>query len=332
MTYNPAQVRTWDLTSDNDGTVLNSEFARVYQNISEMMLGIAKSVDYTILAADKAGLVRVTNANTKETTKAFSAATPSVVSDVAHGLVTGDTIVVSGSTVAGEIGNIHYTVTRINDDTFSLDGTVNAGGGGGNLDWRKDVTITLPAAADTDNIYTVMKVDANEGAVMITDGSTDYFLYGQYDSIKFKSDGTNWIHVDPLLRGGVSQVRSQVVTEYVIADIGIDIQAKLDAVGVVASDVAITQLPQNTVEILLYIKFSDVVGGTTISMDFSQSGTNRQNIGLTATPTGATLVLEGTYWLRTSEAANSGNVLRAKKNGANTTVNIARVIGYKVKR
>jgi hypothetical protein len=103
--------------------------------------------------------------------------------------------------VPAEIKDGHYTVTWIDAGTFSLDNTFNAGGGGGNLDWRKDIKITLPAAAShDDNIYTVMKVDANEGAVDVfdNDGTKHYYLLETNAYVTLKSDGTNWILVNTL--------------------------------------------------------------------------------------------------------------------------------------
>lgn len=265
MTYTTAKVRTWTRLSDNDGLVFDSEYDRVFGNVREMMDGLAKSADYTILAGDEVGIIRVTNAVTKETTKAFSAATPSVVSDVAHGLVTGDTIVVSGSTVPAEIGDRHYTVTRITDDTFSLDNTVNAGGGGGNLDWRKDVTITLPAAAShDDNIYTVMKVDANEGAVILTDGSTDYLLEGQYDFVTVKSDGTAWQEIGVDRRKGRASAKE--LRTYMFNDTDFLEKAGLFSAGS-SGTVVFPELPDETVAILVDVKISAVAAETFISLD-----------------------------------------------------------------
>lgn len=332
MSYTTGKVRTWSRVSDNDGIVFNNEYDRAYANIREMMDGLAKSADYTIQAADEVGLIRATNAVTKETTKAFSAATPSVVSDVGHGLVTGDTIVVSGSTVESEIGNIHYTVTKITNDTFSLDNTVNAAGGGGNLDWRKDITITLPAATDTDNIYTIMKVDANEGAVHVTDGTADYYLYSQGDWVQVKADGTNWIEI---FRKVTELIAStvKVAREYTITTSGLDIGSRVDAAGAAAfATILIPELPQNTMEILVYLNLTDATGATTIGVDFSLgAGGNEQFVLLTATPTGGILSLKGHHWIKTVETAGQGNTIKAKKSTATTNVVNARILGFKTK-
>lgn len=197
MGYTVAQVRTWTRLSDNDGVVFNSEFARLYGNVSTLLDGLAKTADYTVLVADNKGLVRVTNSIAQVAGKAFSVASPTVISSVGHGLVTGNKVVVSASSVQGEVQNGLYTVTRINDDTFSIP-IDNTAGGGGTLTYRDSVVITMPAAASsTDREVQVMKVDANEGAVVATDGSTEYDLTAQNQNVKLKSDGTNWIEVAP---------------------------------------------------------------------------------------------------------------------------------------
>lgn len=334
MTYTPAATRTWTRLSDNDGLVFNVEYRRIDANISEMMDGLDKSADYTILAGDKIGLLRVTNAVTKETTKAFSAATPSVVSDVTHGLVTGDTIVVSGSTVETEVGNIHYTVIRINDDTFSLNGTVNAGGGGGNLDWRKDVEITLPAAAShTDNIYTVMKVDANEGAVKVTDGTKNYFLQGENEIVTLKSDGTDWIEIDLRYTDNSTEATQQVVAEHVLGADGLDYTATFNAVGVGAAEfVKITQLPQNTIEVLIGLELSLGGAESEIGMDFSLVGVDAQNISFIGSAASVNWRLSGTYWIKTRPSGEFGNDLRMKKKNANVVVSEAHILAYKTER
>ncbi len=302
MTYDPSLVRNWGLTSDNDGTVLDAEFERLYENISEMMLGIAKAIDYTILAADKLGLVRATNSLTLTAGQAFSAATPSVVSDLAHGLVTGDGITVSASDAEDEIGNIHYIVTRINDDTFSLDDTVNAAGGGGTLSWRKDLVITLPAAAtNLDNFYTIEKVDADEGAVNATDGTAEYFLERQGDKIRLKSDGTDWIVEDTYIRALVipnfKKVRSYTVDD---TDNALDIDGRFPAGGA-AAQVYIPELPQNTVSITAVFKGINAAG-TIFGAHFKPvtgSG-NVKDIDLRVVNTGGTGQISGTVKIITS--------------------------------
>lgn len=328
MSYTTGKVRAWSRASDNDGIVFNNEYDRAYANIREMMDGLAKSADYTIQAADEVGLIRATNAVTKETTKAFSAATPSVVSDVGHGLVTGDTIVVSGSTVESEIGNIHYTVTKITNDTFSLDNTVNAAGGGGNLDWRKDITITLPAATDTDNIYTIMKVDANEGAVHVTDGTADYYLYSQGDWVQVKADGTNWIEIFRKVTELVANT-TKLVREFLFTDGNvIDLTGRDPAAGA-AGTVLIPELPQNTVAVLLSMQVVAAVGKGTATALFKKSsgGTDSQNYGIVAQADaggipGATLATTG--WVLTS-----GNSFY-QSNSASASTSVLDVLGYKV--
>lgn len=301
MTYDTTATRTWTRLSDNDGLVFDVEYRRIDANISEMMDGLAKAVDYTILAADNIGLIRATNSLTKTAGQAFSAATPSVVSDLAHGLVTGDGITVSASSAEDEIGNIHYIVTRINDDTFSLDGTVNAGGGGGTLDWRKDLVITLPAAAShTDNFYTVEKVDANEGAVNATDGSNEYFLERQGDKITLKSDGTNWIveatYIRALVVPDFKKVRSYTVDD---TDNSLNIQARFPAGGAAAA-VYIPELPQNTISITAAYKGVNTVGITFGAHFKSAVGSaNPSDIDIRVTNTGGTGNISGTVKILT---------------------------------
>lgn len=330
MSYDKTPTRVWALTSDNSGVVLNTEFRRIDANISEMMDGLAKSDAYLIDAADKIGIVRVTNAITKETTKAFSAATPSVVSDVAHGLVNGDTIMVSGSTVPAEIGNVHYTVTRITDDTFSLDGTVNAAGGGGNLDWRKDAVITLPAAAShTDNEYTVMKVDANEGAVALTDGSTKYFMFGQNDIVKVKSDGTNWIKIDTVPRGGIAL--AEQVKEYVLTT-PLDVTGRFAGIGGAFANFMIPELPQDTVAVtLIHQLTNNGDASTTVGIDVSTStGTQILSVQAEHEPVADFVGAKGISTILTEQSGGAGNIIRAKRVGTSLILSL-RILGYKVR-
>lgn len=74
-------------------------------------------------------------------------ATPIVITKVGHGLVTGDTAIVNGHAVNTNANGV-WTVTRINADTFSLNGSVGNGAGGitGTLRKFTNAVVTLAAA------------------------------------------------------------------------------------------------------------------------------------------------------------------------------------------
>jgi hypothetical protein len=338
MPINLTQVRTWSKTSDNDGDVFQSEFARLYANVASMRTGLAKSADYTILNTDNAGLIEASNGVAAVTGKTFNTANPVNVASVGHGLVTGDSVVVQNSSAETEVGELHYVVTRVDDDNFTLDNVDNSAGAGGTLDWIKDVKITLPtASAQEDQVYEVMKVDAaTTGAIRVTDGSTEYYIEAQYESKKFKSDGTNWIEFDPTIKQPIAMTTGtsiQVLDEYIVTSpvAGINITAALNAATSV-TDIIIPQLPENTVAILLHLQIS--AGGATnvIGVSFDPSGAASEEVAVAENDSSTNLQLRGTYWLRTKLGAGEGRILRAQKFSANTTVGTARIMAYKVKR
>lgn len=331
MSYTTGKVRSWSRASDNDGDVFDDEYNRIYGNVREMMNGLAKSTDYTILATDEIGLLRATNAITKRTGKSFNTANPVNISDVGHGLVTGDTIVTSNSSAPAEVGNLHYTVTRINDDNFTLDDVDNSAGAGGTLDWRKDVKITLPAAAShTDNIYTIMKVDVNEGAVdaFDNDGTNHYYLLEQYDWVTLKSDGTNWVvvgsHITHLAEA--ASLDSYEIKEYIFPHTEeLDYTATVNGAGA-GTKIRIAELPLNTTSILVHIKLSQ--NTNTVQLVLKRQAAGGFNYDLLVQATGATAMsYMSTYEIPT--ATDEGNSFYlVSKSG---TVNGFVVYGYKAK-
>jgi hypothetical protein len=98
------------------------------------------------------------------------------------------TIEVEGSVAIGNVGRIYANYTATIDD-FMLVVDATAG----------DVLITLPNADDCyRREYVIKKIDNTSNLVHIysssyIDGSEDYYLYSQFNSIKVKSDGINWL-------------------------------------------------------------------------------------------------------------------------------------------
>lgn len=107
-------------------------------------------------------------------------AAPVVVSSSGHGLSTGDRVKVSGVT-GNTAANGVFTVTRVDDDSFSLDGTTGSGAYGSGGTWRVvglySVTLSATSAAGFEKgvTYTVLLT----GTVSSTAwGETLSFLVG----------------------------------------------------------------------------------------------------------------------------------------------------------
>lgn len=331
MAINVTQVRTWSRLSDNDGLVFQSEYARAYNNIKSIRSGLAKSANYTILATDFAGLIRMSNANAAVTGKAYSAASPTNISSVAHGLVTGDGVIVQSSSDQSEVGNLHYIVTKVDNDNFTLDNVDNSGGGAGTLNYIKDVVITLPAAAgETDQTYKVQKTDAaTTGAIRVTDGTTSYILLDQLDSMLIKSDGTSWLRMQMEKRGGITN--AEQIKEYVLTT-PLDISARFSTIGGAFANFLIPELPQDTVSVTLMYNFNNNGdASTTVGIDVSTS-TGTQVISLNAEhePIGNFLTLRGNAEILTEQSGGIGNIIRAKR-VVTTIISSLHILGYKVR-
>lgn len=113
-------------------------------------------------------------------------ATPIVITRASHGLSTGDTVVVTGHGINTN-ANGTWTVTQISSSTFSLDGSVGNGVGGGSGTFRKvnGMIVTLASAltenlASTGNGRTAWTASANVTATLST---SDYKEGYSSDSI-----------------------------------------------------------------------------------------------------------------------------------------------------
>lgn len=104
-------------------------------------------------------------------------ATPIVITKAAHGLVTGDTVVITGHTTNTN-ANGNWEVTKIDDNTFSLDGSVGNGVGGATGTFRKVNCCRVMLATAVNK--TIQKCDFQAGAwtasanVTSTIDTTDY--------------------------------------------------------------------------------------------------------------------------------------------------------------
>ena len=98
------------------------------------------------------------------------------------------TIEADGSVGLGNVNRIYANYTATIDDYMLV---VDASAG--------DVMITLPLADDCyRREYVIKKIDNTSNLVHIysssmIDGAEDYYLYSQFNSIKVKSDGINWL-------------------------------------------------------------------------------------------------------------------------------------------
>jgi len=111
------------------------------------------STQYTIMNARK---VRAIDSSTN--------ATPIVVTDVGHGLATGDYVVIT-SHATNTSANGTWKVTKVTADTFSLDGSVGVGIGAGTGSWAQ---IDVPAILvdDTEAISITIDTDGGGDAAM----------------------------------------------------------------------------------------------------------------------------------------------------------------------
>lgn len=87
-------------------------------------------------------------------------ATPIVVTDVAHGLVTGDKVTII-SHATNTAANGTWTVTKVSADEFSLDDSVGNGVGVGTGSWAKMQT---PAVFTQDAEVVSISIDTDGGA------------------------------------------------------------------------------------------------------------------------------------------------------------------------
>ena len=117
------------------------------------------------------------NINTALQAGSISNATPRVVTAVAHGLLTGETIIFGSVAGAGAatVNGIAWRVTRTGADTFTLDGSTNAG------------AVTVAAATGTlvaqEAYGTSTQVDADFAANGQTFTATTTALYDSYDIV-----------------------------------------------------------------------------------------------------------------------------------------------------
>jgi hypothetical protein len=117
------------------------------------------------------------NINTALQAGSISNATPRVVTAVAHGLLTGETIIFGSvaGTGAATVNGIAWRVTRTGADTFTLDGSTNAG------------AVTVLAATGTlvaqEAYGTSTQVDADFAANGQTFTATTTALYDSYDIV-----------------------------------------------------------------------------------------------------------------------------------------------------
>lgn len=136
-------------------------------------------------------------------------ATPIVVTKAAHGLATGDTVIITGHTTNTN-ANGTFTVTYVTADTFSLDGSVGNGvGSGGTFRKVNNCVVTLATActanialcgqylggkpnwtgSSADNVPTIQAIDYKIGkdglqiaiAAGMTTGLSAYYATGTLD-------------------------------------------------------------------------------------------------------------------------------------------------------
>lgn len=111
--------------------------------------------------------------------------------------VTGTTIAFTGTTItlAGVVYSDSLQTTSTTDPSYSITAPgiilVNA--------TDNDVTIRLPSIANTNQLFTIKRVDGSANAVTIQseggeyiDGEASYAIATQYESVTLVSDGVNW--------------------------------------------------------------------------------------------------------------------------------------------
>src|SRR3990167_7674215 len=128
-----------------------------------------------------------------------SVANPSVITATAHGYANGDTVVIAGhSGSTPSINNTRYTITYIDDNSFSIPVNVTVGGTGGTVGNRPTLTISTeinPWPWDK-AIRRAWVADCQKLGAMFDDDETLIAIYvagvqAQYPEMSFP-DSTSW--------------------------------------------------------------------------------------------------------------------------------------------
>lgn len=131
-------------------------------------------------------------------------ATPIVVTDTSHGLVTGDKVIINGHTTNTNANGL-WTITKVNDNSFSLDGSTATGGGAGGATgvWAQVVQPQI-LVNDAESISVTIDTDGGGDAAMTLkfwssdqieppDPGAPQSASNQYDFVDMidKEDGTS---------------------------------------------------------------------------------------------------------------------------------------------
>jgi hypothetical protein len=120
----------------------------------------ASGKDLYIITGDNAGVNKVSIMGSSETITAATQGNPCQITAIAHGLETGDEVRLIDIIGMVELNNANYTITKVDDDNFTLDG-VNASG----------FTAYVSGGRFCKEVYDFGSIDMG-GRVIVTSGGT----------------------------------------------------------------------------------------------------------------------------------------------------------------
>jgi len=173
-------------------------------------------------------------------------------------LITNDTEI-NHNNLTNYIANQHIDWTSATND-FNTSGEVSLGGelnletdtitadttaGDHNIilcNNTEDITVTLPAASNTDRTYYIKKINSGTDIITIDangtetiDGALTVVLYVQYDAIRIVSDGSNWHTIsDEIKRHSVICRRDAAQTLATSSTVTVALDATEKDIGVLA--------------------------------------------------------------------------------------------------
>jgi hypothetical protein len=154
------------------------------------------------------------------------------------------------------VSEANYTIT--DDDGYCLIAVTTG---------ASDRTVTLPTAADNNGrLLVVMKVDSGAGKVTIDgegsetiNGNTSVYLREQYETITLISETDEWFSLDEGSHIDDVANTERVTTEYIFtADNELDYTSDIAD----STTVTISELPSNTVEILVQARADSTSAGS----------------------------------------------------------------------
>lgn len=150
-----------DLDTNTWATVTIASAAQTYLNSANPdQFRVRTIVDTTIIVNTDKAMAAI---ELEGTITGISIADPTVITDVAHGLVTGDTVIIAGSNSTPSIDGTHV-VTKLTDDTFSIDVAVTGAGSAGTWTSGQIDATTMPVQMVRENTAQDGAITSNSAA------------------------------------------------------------------------------------------------------------------------------------------------------------------------